>query len=394
MNPMVSNRLAKAAKAANAAKAAKAAKAAGPTKSARMLFVAVMAAAIACMLAACGSNAAQTGASSEASTAASSQAAASAQTGSMQTWDSTAAEAVALLENADAYMYGAPGTEQDVEKAQSLYEQAAGQGSPYATYMLGELLLWTFADDPENANIDDYETALNDVVDQQAAYVVKALDMAEAMPEDSAEANLVFGLYSTQTSNPSDAVPYLTAAASANVEPYSAFAMVALGDLYSGDKVSDLQQAAQWYGQAVDFGYARAILKLADLYQYDLSNPGKAIEWYTKAIDLGYSEWYELGTAYILAKDYDSALAAYKQGYENGSNACAYGMGNVYFVGSQPDKALDYYEIYLNNREAPTSDNYTDMNESHIKKYVKEMVDRGMVDIADVNARFGEGFIS
>ena len=298
-----------------------------------------------------------------------------------QAWESESEEAKNLLEEADACLYGAPGADGvDFDKAKELYGQAAEQGSPYAMYMLGEMVLM--------GDIDDIDQAFS----EQEDWYAKAFDAAAAMPEQGAEYNLVMGLIAAKTSYAEDAVQYLETAAS-GTEPYAAYAMMGLADYYRNGAGSDAQQAVAWYEAAADAGYTRAIPLLASFYQVELDDQETAVAWYEKAIEAGYSSWYGLGTSYFLLDNYEGAFQAYEQGYEAGNIACAYGLGNMYFATGDVESALQYYAEYLNGREPSTTDSYTDYNEQRIREYAQTMVDNGATDVATVESYLGEGFL-
>lgn len=296
-------------------------------------------------------------------------------------------ETAALLSEAELYFYGGPGVKADYGKAKELYEKALAKGSPLAAHMLAMLAL---ADDTES----DWENIQKEFDTWEQLAVLGANGPAE---KGDPESCIAMGMVAINTKEPKAGVRYLETAAQAE-EPYSTMAMTALGELYqkAGSR-EDYGIAAQWFKRAADSGSKRAVYLLAQHYYINLNDQTKAVEWWKKAQDAGYDVWYSLASSYNLLKDYNAAAEAYQKGMEAGNNACAYGLGNMYYAGAGVEKnyakALELYARYLKGRPSFEGKSYTDMNEKTIRGYIDNMISSGAVDKNTVLSIMGSDFL-
>ncbi len=297
-------------------------------------------------------------------------------------------ETAALLSEADAYFYGDPGVKVDYGKAKELYTKALEKGSPLAAHMLAMLAL---VDETEG----DWEKVLKEFDTWEQLAVLGAKDPAE---KGDPESCIAMGMVAINTKEPKAGVGYLETAAKAE-EPYSTMAMIALGELYqkAGTK-EDYGIAAEWFKRAADSGSKRAVYSLAQHYYLNMNDQAKAVEWWKKAQDAGYDVWYSLASSYTLLMDYNAAAEAYQKGMEAGNNACAYGLGNLYYAGAGVEKdytkALELYARYLKGRPSFEGKSYTDMNEKTIREYVDNMIKSGAVDKDTVLSIMGSDFLN
>ena len=297
-------------------------------------------------------------------------------------------EVADLLSEAEAYFYGLPGTEADAAKAKELYLKALDKGSPFAAYMMSLLAIMDPASEDWQKTQKEYETWSDLAL--MAAY--------GAAQDTDPEACLTIGLIAKDTKEPKDGIPYLETAAKTE-GPYQVMAMTAMGELcqkIGGSEYNAL--AAEWFEKAAGAGSKRAVSLLAKHYQVYVADHNKAIEWYKKALDVGYEPWYSMAQSYTSLKDYTSAVDAYEKGLAAGNYTCAYGLGNMYYVGAgveaNASKALEYYAIYLKDRPQHEGGNYTDLNEKKLRENINDMISKGMVDKNTVLSIMGEGFLN
>lgn len=281
--------------------------------------------------------------------------------------DSRAQTALGLL------YYNGQGVEQDVEKAQELFDAAIEQGDK-GGYLGNAGIAYDKGD--YTAAFENYNKVLEGAEQIFLASAIRGIgdlygygqgveqDTSQALEWHHKAADLgsvsamtIIGHNYRNSEAYTEALEWYEKAANLG----SASAMYSIGDMYTDGLgvEQDYTQASEWYEKAAELGHTYAMNNIGYMYGNGIGveqDYAQALKWYEKAANLENNlAMYNLGYMYEngigVEQDYTQALEWYEKAADLGNTSAMYSLAGMYMDGRGVEENIDIAQEWYNKAE-------------------------------------------